>query len=140
MYKAVAIMKLVLLLLLSPMAFAQSELETIDPVLVSPDLYKVVLENEHVRVVEYEIPAGEKDNWHTHPAKVSHVGSGGRLRITTQAGESFLVEEETGSTTWFQGVGLHYAENVGETVVRIVFVEIKQAKSDVEDINKYRRD
>ena len=139
MYKTAVILNFVLLLL-SLIVSAQTELKEIDPVVVSPEMYQVVLENEHVRVVEYEIPAGQKDNWHTHPAKVSHIVSGGTLRITIDAGESFLVEEETGSTSWFQAVGLHYAENVGETSVRIVFVEIKQSESDREDINKYRRD
>jgi quercetin dioxygenase-like cupin family protein len=127
------------LLLISSDLFAETQNNEIDPVVVSSNKYKVVLENDHVRVVEYDIPVGQKDNWHTHPAKVSHVISGGTLRITTDTDESFLVEEETGSTTWFQAVGLHYAENVGETSVRIVFVEIKQSESDREDINKYRR-
>ena len=70
----------------------------IDPVVVSPGLYEIVLENEHVRVVRYQIEAGERDEWHTHPAKVSIVTSGGSLRITTVEGESFdVVEEQKGT-------------------------------------------
>ena len=119
---------------------AQAPTEEIDPVVVSSGMYKVLLENEHVRVVEYEVLPGEKDNWHTHPAKVSYIVSGGSLRIHTETGETFDVEEEMGAATWFEAVGKHYGENVGETPVRIVFVEIKGANSGREDINKYRRD
>ncbi len=42
----------------------------IDPVKVSPDKFKIVMENEHVRVVQYSLKPGEKDNWHTHSAKI----------------------------------------------------------------------
>ena len=38
------------------------------------------LENENVRVLEYVLEPGERDQWHTHPAKVSYV-RGGELRI-----------------------------------------------------------
>jgi quercetin dioxygenase-like cupin family protein len=110
----------------------------IDPVVVSPDMYRVQLENRHIRVVDYRIDPGERDNWHTHPAKVSYVVSGGSLRITTQEGESFVVEEITGSTTWFGAVGRHYGQNVGETPVRIIFTEIKNIVAEEEDLDKYR--
>ena len=117
---------------------AQARAVEIDPVAVSPTMYTVLLENEHVRVVEYQIEPGEKDNWHTHPAKASYVVSGGSLRITTEEGESFIVDEEAGSSTWFGAVGRHYGENVGKTAVRIVFVEIKGIDAGEEDLDKYR--
>jgi quercetin dioxygenase-like cupin family protein len=126
--------------MISTFVFAQTQSDEIDPVTVSANLYKVLFENEHVRVVEYEVPPGQKDNWHTHPAKVSYIVSGGTLKITTEAGESFIVEEEIGAASWFEAVGRHYGENIGKTPVRIVFVEIKNVDSAREDINKYRRD
>ncbi|HUQ21203.1 MAG TPA: hypothetical protein VM099_16405, partial [Gemmatimonadaceae bacterium] len=58
--------------LVVPARTASSQQSTnIDPVSVSPDKYKVLLENEYVRVVEYSIAPGESDKPHTHPAKVS---------------------------------------------------------------------
>ena len=99
----------------------------IDAVVVSPDRFKVLLENPHVRVVEYVLLPGEHDQWHTHPPKVSYVVSGGTLRITTEDGESFLTEEKAGSATWMDTLGRHFATNVGKTPVRIVLVEIKSA-------------
>jgi len=129
-----------LFLFMSSVASAQMQTDEIDPVAVSPDMYKVLLENGQVRVVEYQVLPGQKDNWHTHPAKVSYILSGGTLRITPEQGEPFVVEEKTGTTSWFEAVGKHYGTNIGQTPVRIVFVEIKGAKSAREDIKKYRRD
>ena len=139
MYKSIMVISLFLAVVSSAVS-AQTPTDEIDPVVVSPDMYKELLENEHVRVVEYEILPGQKDNWHTHPAKVSYVVAGGSLRITPEQGESFIVEEKTGSTIWFEAVGKHFGENVGQTPVRIVFVEIKGAESGREDISKYKRD
>ncbi len=99
----------------------------VDAVSVSPDRFKVLLENPHVRVVEYVLLPGERDQWHTHPPKVSYVVSGGTLRITTEDGQSFLTEEKAGSATWMDTLGRHFATNVGKTPVRIVLVEIKSA-------------
>ncbi len=137
MYKLVILIKAILVLGVSH-AIAQIHTPAIDPVAVSPTMYKVLLENEHVRVVEYQIKPGEKDNWHTHPAKASYVVSGGSLRITTEEGESFIVDEEAGSSTWFGAVGRHFGENVGKTPVRIVFIEIKRIDAGEEDLDKYR--
>ena len=87
----------------------------------------MLLENPHVRVVEYVLQPGERDQWHTHPPKVSYVVAGGTLRITTEDGQAFLTDEKTGSATWMDTLGRHYAQNVGQTAVRIVLIEIKGA-------------
>jgi quercetin dioxygenase-like cupin family protein len=113
--------------LVSTSVFAQDD-AGIDPTLVSPDMYRVLLENEHVRVVSYEIPPGAKDHWHTHPPKVSYTINGGRLRITTDDGESFEVDEIADTAAWMGKLGRHYAENTGDTSIRILLVEIKAAE------------
>ena len=99
----------------------------IDAATASPDRFKVLLENQHVRVLEYVLLPGERDQWHTHPPKVSYVVSGGTLRITTEDGQSFLTDEKTGSASWMDTLGKHFAENVGKTPVRIVLVEVRHA-------------
>ncbi|MFT5134811.1 MAG: quercetin dioxygenase-like cupin family protein [Gammaproteobacteria bacterium] len=127
-------------LFLLTLSFGQVQAVEIDPVSVSSNLYKVLLENEHVRVVEYQINPGERDDWHTHPAKVSYVLTGGSLKITTESGESFVVEEEENSAGWFGAVGKHFAENVGKTPVRIVFVEIKEIEKTIDDLQRFKKD
>lgn len=96
-----------------------------DAVVVAPDRFKVLLENEHVRVLEYRLKPGERDPWHTHPAKVSYVAEGGELRIHLADGTSFLSSEVQGHAEWRDALPRHYAENVGSTPVRIILVEVK---------------
>ncbi|HUQ19645.1 MAG TPA: hypothetical protein VM099_08530, partial [Gemmatimonadaceae bacterium] len=97
----------------------------IDPVSVSPDKYKVLLENEYVRVVEYSIAPGESDKPHTHPAKVSYVASGGSLRIVLHD-TAFVSNDSTGEVSWRGNTPWHFAQNVGATPVRIVLFEVKR--------------
>jgi beta-alanine degradation protein BauB len=113
-----------------PLTVAGQEAEPaqVDPVVVSPDRFTVLLENEHVRVVEYVLLPGERDQWHTHPPKVSVVVTGGTLRITTEDGQSFLTDEKEASASWMGALGRHFAQNVGETPVRIILVEIKKER------------
>ena len=97
----------------------------LDPLKVSPGIFKILLENEHVRVVKYSLQPREKDDWHTHPAKSSYVVSGGKLKVHLKTGEIILADEKEGTATWMDYVGEHYVENIGNTIVTIVFTEIK---------------
>jgi hypothetical protein len=111
---------------ISSPAHAQQQAE-IDPVRVSPDRYRVLLDNPEVRVIEYVLRPGERDLWHTTPPKVSYVASGGSLRITQADGTSFVTDEKQGTARWTNTLGRHYAQNVGATPVRIILVEVKSA-------------
>jgi quercetin dioxygenase-like cupin family protein len=91
----------------------------------------LLLENEHVRVLEYVLLPGEQDQWHTHPPKVSYVLSGGKLEIHLDDGTSFLADEKTGTADWAGVRGKHYVKNVGATPVRILLVEDKAAAREV---------
>ena len=113
--------------LVLPLTAAAQEPAEIDPVQEFPDKYMVLYENEHVRVVEYALEPGERDGTHTHPPKLSYVLASGTLRITPEGAEPFLSEEETGAAHWSERLGRHDAENVGDTTVRILLVEVKAA-------------
>lgn len=97
----------------------------IDAVKASPGIFKILLENEHVRVIEYSLKPGEKDEWHTHPAKSSYVVSSGKLKVHLENGETILADEKAGTASWMDYVGKHYVENIGSTTVTIVLTEIK---------------
>ena len=131
------ILFVIFILTSAALATGQQQPDHTDPTEVSAEKYTVLLENEHVRVVEYVIKPGEKDAWHTHPPKASYIVSGGKLRITTEGGDSFVVEENSGNATWMGALSRHFAENVGTTPVRIVLVEIKSlSDAPFEEIGK----
>lgn len=100
----------------------------IDLVESSPDQVKILLENEYVRIIEYTLKPGEKDNTHTHPPKTSYIISGGILRIYPENEMPFDVEEISGNAEWSDKVGKHYVENIGKATVTILLTEIKSAQ------------
>lgn len=114
------------LALLTACGGRSSAVDTIDAVAASPGTFKILLENEHVRVIEYVLKPGESDKWHTHPPKSSYVVSGGRLKIHLDNGETIDVEEKTGTAGWMNALGKHYAENVGDSEIKIVLTEVKK--------------
>ena len=87
--------------------------------------FKLLLENEYVRVLEYSLKPGQKDKPHTHPAKSSYVVSGGKLKVYLENGETIIADEETGTASWGDYAGKHYVENIGNTTVTIILTEIK---------------
>ena len=110
-------------------ALACQQSTDIDPVSVSPDKYKVLLENDRVRVVDYSIKPGERDQPHTHPPKVSYVVTGGALRITLRD-TSFIAADSTGEVAWKGVVPWHYATNVGNTNEHIILFEVKRVDGE----------
>jgi len=123
----ISLLPSIVLLLMALQTASSTADDSIDALVASPDRFKVLLENDEVRVIEYELLPGQRDQWHTHPPKVSYVISGGTLRISLDDGSSFEVTETTGSATWMNSLGRHFAENVGPTAVRILLVEVKAA-------------
>src|SRR5260221_414046 len=84
-----------------------------DPVTLSPNYYKVLLENERVRVLEYHLKAGEKEPMHSHPAGVVYVLSGARVKFTYPDGRTEEKPAASGETFWREPT-THAVENVGK--------------------------
>jgi quercetin dioxygenase-like cupin family protein len=101
-----------------------------DPAAVSPEFYNVLFDNQFIRVVEYSLPPGARDNPHTHPPKFMYVLEGGRLQITPEGEAPFIAVETAGHGGWSPARALHTAENIGEAAVRILLVEPKSAQED----------
>lgn len=97
----------------------------IDALQASPANFKLLLDNQYVRVLEYSLDPGKKDEWHTHPPKSSYVVSGGQLKVYLENGDTIMADEKTGTASWMDVVGKHYVENVGTTPVKIILTEIK---------------
>jgi quercetin dioxygenase-like cupin family protein len=98
--------------------------QTIDAVKVSPKHYAVLLENEHVRVLDMRVPAGESDEVHSHPSETVHFLSGGKVRIHLPGGEAPEMEIPDGHVMWHEA-WTHRVENIGTTEIRAIVVESK---------------
>jgi beta-alanine degradation protein BauB len=95
-----------------------------DAVAVTPKVVKVQLENDRVRVLDYLSNPGDKEGWHSHPAMVVYVLTGGTLRVSTPDGKTSDVEFKAGQTIYRQPL-THATENVGKTPVHAILVELK---------------
>jgi len=104
------------------MALAGTEL---DPVKLSPQLYTVRLDNEHVRVYEYRIGPGVRDPMHSHPHGLMYIIGGGRMRSTSPAGVASDADLKAGDVIWRESLS-HSLENIGTSEVHVLSVELKR--------------
>src|SRR5437764_4614403 len=95
-----------------------------DPVKTSPQFYKVLLENDQVRVLEYHLKAGEKEPMHSHSAGVVYVLSGAKLKFSYPDGRTEERAAATGETIW-RNPTTHAVENVGNTEAHVIAIDLK---------------
>jgi quercetin dioxygenase-like cupin family protein len=96
-----------------------------DPLLVNSKTIALKLENARVRVLEATLKPGDKEKTHSHPAYVIYVIEGGKVRTHGVDGSVTEAEFKTGDVIYREPV-THWAENVGNTTIRLELVELKQ--------------
>ena len=107
------------LVLVAWMAFAQ------DAVTVAPKNFKVLLDNDHVRVLEYQSKAGEKIGLHSHPPNIVYALGPGHVRFTMPDGKTRDLVLKGGEAIWSEG-GPHSQESI--TDAHVIQIELKPAK------------
>jgi hypothetical protein len=100
---------------------------SLDPVETNPDHYKVVFENDRVRVLEYTDRPGDRTTPHEHPDSVMHTLSSFRRRLVSGDAQRDM-EAAAGTTGWLPAQQ-HYGENIGETPTHVLFVELKEGSA-----------
>lgn len=95
-----------------------------DPTTTDPRLYRVLLENDRVRVLEYRDQAGDTTHRHRHPDSVMVTLSAFRRRVSVD-GREVEVELAAGEVRWLDAQE-HVGENIGTTETRSVFIELKE--------------
>jgi beta-alanine degradation protein BauB len=96
---------------------------SLDPAVSNPDHYKVVFENERVRVLEYQDQPGDSTTVHRHPDSVMYTLSSFRRRIVL--GDLQREVELTAGTVGWLPAQEHHGENIGDTPSHAIFVELK---------------
>jgi quercetin dioxygenase-like cupin family protein len=91
---------------------------------VAPDIYKVLFENERLRLLEVRMAPGAESALHAHPDYLVYALAGGKVKLTAGSGESAEVDINQGDTMW-RDAEEHSALNVGETELVAIFVELK---------------
>jgi len=97
-----------------------------DPVKVAPNHFKVLLENERVRVLDFHSKAGEKIPMHSHPAYIAYgIAGAGKTKFTTPDGKVREAPAEPGRAVWNE-TETHASEFVGTGEVHVLMVELKE--------------
>lgn len=95
------------------------------PTTTDPDKYKIVFENERVRVYEYRDKPGDKTQLHHHGSFVLYALSPFKRKLTFDNGESAIREFKGGEIIWNEEQN-HIGENVGDSDTHVLIVELKK--------------
>lgn len=98
-----------------------------DAVKAAPKSFKILKENEHVRVVQDTLAPGEKEAVHSHPAGWYYVTKPGKMKVNYADGKSTIWDAKAGEQSWMDAEAAHSSENIGKTTLQYVLVEVKSA-------------
>ena len=97
----------------------------VDPVVASPDVFKVILEGPRARVLEGTWKPGQQDNMHGHPSMVAYA-------VTPIFGLSYEADDSSYSVRITQGrvllqqaVTAHSFKNSAKEPAKMILVELK---------------
>jgi hypothetical protein len=98
-----------------------------DAVISDPRSFRVVLENERVRVLEYRSGPGLGvcgQGMHYHPERVSVSLTGAKVRLMSAEGKSVVRDIPPGHV-FFSPAETHATENIGGAGARTYIIELK---------------
>jgi len=97
-----------------------------DIVVIAPEQHKVLFENDTIRMLKVTVKPGDKVGMHTNPENVNYILKSGKLRLTSKDGTILDVDLTEGQVIPAP-VGTHSVENIGDTEVQTIGVELKRA-------------
>jgi len=92
----------------------------------SPEVYKVIAEDENMRVGIATWLPGQKDKSHSHPTAAFYTIKDCQARIATPDGAVKEVNNKAGTARINKPVKSHTFENIGKTECQQLFVELKK--------------
>ena len=119
-----------LLAVLLPTFVFPSTAQAQDAAKAQPAAYKVVLDNDKLRVLEFNSRPGMGicgDGVHSHPAHLTVALSDAKARVK-QDGKTFVGSNKLGDVFWSEAE-THEVENISGRNVRALIVELKSGKA-----------
>jgi hypothetical protein len=92
----------------------------------NPGVYKVLAENDELRVVLTTLTPGQKDNSHSHPMTAVYTLKDCQARISTPDGKTRDINVKAGSARINPPVASHTKQNIGQSECQQVLVERKK--------------
>ena len=97
----------------------------LDPVKLDPKHYRVVINNDRVRVLRAKYGPHEKSVMHEHPASVAVFVTDGHTKFTLPDGTSQDANGKAHDAVWADA-GKHLPENVGDKPTEVIVIELKK--------------
>jgi quercetin dioxygenase-like cupin family protein len=116
--------------------FATGTARAQDPVKVAPEHFKVLLDNDQVRVLEFHGKPGDKIPMHSHPNYFVYSSLTGKTKYTYPDGKTEERETKAGEVSW-RNAETHASENVGTGEAHSLLVEIKVPAKKKTEKSKY---
>jgi predicted metal-dependent enzyme (double-stranded beta helix superfamily) len=108
----------------------------LDALIAAPESHRLLLENEHVRVLEITIAPGQREPEHTHrwpsvmiidqPARIRYFEHG----VQTQQSPARPAPIPEPKATWMDAEGPHSVENIDSSPYHALRIELKSRYSD----------
>ncbi|WP_148071077.1 cupin domain-containing protein [Curtobacterium sp. PhB115] len=96
-----------------------------DPLVTDPGHYRLLWENEHVRVLDYSDEPGDQTHPHHHPDSVMVTLTSFERQLT--AGDrTAQVALDAGTAVWLAAQE-HSGRNTGTTPTHTILIELKEA-------------
>jgi quercetin dioxygenase-like cupin family protein len=98
--------------------------KTRDPMKVANNVYKFIMENDRVRVLDVLFKPGDKAVMHDHPDHVVYVLNAGKINIKS-GGKTDVLDLKAGQAMFLKAQS-HEAQNTGKTDLHLLVVELKK--------------
>lgn len=106
--------------------------DSLDAIVAAPEYHHVLLENERVRALDVHIPPAHTVPVHTHrwPAILVLISAGDFVRRDADGcvlfdTRSAQISSPPLAPTWSEPFPPHSVENVGETEIHVISIELK---------------
>ena len=96
-----------------------------DPAKIDPAHYKVLLDNEYVRILDVRHKPGDKSPMHSHPHHAVYWLTDSTLKFTSADGKTKTVTTKAGQVVW-RDAETHTAEITGKTPSHSLDIELKK--------------
>jgi hypothetical protein len=90
-----------------------------------PSVYKIIYEDQNLRLIEAHWKAGQTDKPHSHPASVAYAVQDCTVRLHLPDGTTRDISPKAGTAMAVAVTPSHTAENLGTADCRALFIEHK---------------
>lgn len=96
-----------------------------DAVNIAPHIHEVIFEDDKLRLLKVTVRPEDTAEMHWHPRNINYITGRGKLRFRKPDGSVVDVDLAEGQVT-SSGESSHAVENIGETTVSTIQMELKE--------------